>query len=196
MPFQAVSNLITGSLQAGLNWQSQHANLQYQKELQNKIFEREDSAVQRYTADLEKAGIDKLYAFGAGSGGVSNAGQAVQTTAPQIDLSGVSSALGVGSGLLGIMQGIQDLKNSEATEENIRSQTLNNIANSDLSKQQKDNLYQQYEENRNSIDWHWRNVSRPRDYQRGQAGQLAEDLVGATGAAISDTVRAIRNLFK
>lgn len=65
--------------QAELNYRLGMENLQYQKDLQQKIFEREDNAVQRRMADLEKAGLSKTLAAGSAAG----AGAVVHTQAPQ-----------------------------------------------------------------------------------------------------------------
>lgn len=68
---------------ADQNLQFQHENLEYQKALQQQIFEREDTAYQRKVQDLIKAGINPAFAA-TGSG--SNAGSVVSTQAPQSNM--------------------------------------------------------------------------------------------------------------
>ena len=67
--FGAISNGIQN--QANLRYQTE--NLDYQKALQQKIFEREDTAIQRRKRDLEAAGFNPYIAMngnGSGSGAV------------------------------------------------------------------------------------------------------------------------------
>lgn len=72
-----------GKRQADRNYELQKENLDYQKALQEKIFQREDTAVQRRRADLEAAGLNPNLAAGSSAG----AGSVVSTTAPQKDSS-------------------------------------------------------------------------------------------------------------
>ncbi len=61
------------------NFDLQKENLAYQKDLQKKIFAREDNAVQRRVNDLVKAGLSPTLAAGSSAG----AGSVVSTSAPQ-----------------------------------------------------------------------------------------------------------------
>lgn len=80
---------------------------QYQKDLQQQIFQREDNAVQRRVADLEKAGFNKLMATGQAA----NAGSAV----------GAYSGAGGQAAQLnaGIQQSIDSIYNALSTQQNI-----------------------------------------------------------------------------
>lgn len=68
-------------LSSALNYRSQRKTLEYQKGIQKQIFKREDNAMQRKVQDLEKAGLHRTLAAGAGSA----AGNIAPVKAPQID---------------------------------------------------------------------------------------------------------------
>lgn len=78
------------------NLEFQKENLEYQKDLQQQIFEREDTAYQRKVQDLIKAGINPAVAAG-GSG--SNAGSVVSTQAPHNDMKYQAPQFQIGSAI-------------------------------------------------------------------------------------------------
>lgn len=79
---EGIIGALGGVTEAGINYSAQIKNLDYQKDLQKQIFAREDNAVQRRAADLEKAGLSKTLAAGDAAG----AGTAINTTAPQLSM--------------------------------------------------------------------------------------------------------------
>ncbi len=100
-------------------------NFEYQKNLQQQIFGREDNAVQRRAADLEKAGLSKTLAAGDGAG----AGTAISTSpfsgsAPQ------RSPVDLISAGMNMAQGLSDIRKVQAETENALKQ--NKVMDSQL----------------------------------------------------------------
>jgi len=62
------------------NMRMQREQQNYDRDIQQQIFQREDTAIQRQAADLEAAGLSKTLAAGGGAG----AGQVVHSQAPQM----------------------------------------------------------------------------------------------------------------
>lgn len=85
----AVGNMIGNLGAMGYNIYSGEKNLQYQKQLQERIFQREDTAVQRRKADMIAAGFNPVLAAGDGAG----SGSVVQTVAPQVVPNNIGDAL-------------------------------------------------------------------------------------------------------
>lgn len=116
---------ITGAVQTAANigssianYKLQKENLQYQKNLQNQIFEREDNSVQRRVADLEAAGLNKNLAAGSSAG----AGSVVSTTAPQVQAPDLGAML--------------DFKAAQTQIDSTKAQTKNaQVENNILTKQ-------------------------------------------------------------
>lgn len=71
-----------GIAAAGVNYANQQENLEYQKKLQQQVFEREDTSVERRVADLQKVGLSKTLAAGDGA----SSGAVVSTKAPELNV--------------------------------------------------------------------------------------------------------------
>lgn len=82
----AVMDTVTfGGWSATKNREFEEQNLDYQKALQQQVFEREDTAVQRRMNDLIKSGLNPNLAAGSAAG----TGSVVGTSAPQQQRSGI-----------------------------------------------------------------------------------------------------------
>lgn len=131
-------NYELAKLNSERNYQLQRETLDYQKELQQKIFNREDTATQRKKADLIAAGMNPLLAAGSGAG----AGSVVPVITPQFETPVKQASLfpdSIGQGISKtIDEMIQNQKVSaeidtlkanasfiKANEKNINAQTKN-----------------------------------------------------------------------
>lgn len=113
-----------------LNFQQQKENLEYQKALQQEIFQREDTAYQRTVNDMRSAGLSPLT-----MGSTNNAGTVVSTTAPQRvsqdQTNRINAMNNVFNGVLGmantINQTVASHKQNEFVQTQIDSNNIDNI---------------------------------------------------------------------
>lgn len=98
--FSAVAGAVSGGLTGVGSLIQNKKNRDYQKALNQKIFEREDTAYQRAVSDARSAGFSPLVAAGTSSGGVGGT-----VSAPPVDSSGdmLQSVVGSIAQIVGAM---------------------------------------------------------------------------------------------
>ncbi len=103
------------------NYDLQVENLAYQKDIQNKIFEREDNAVQRRVSDLVSAGLSPTLAAGSSAG----AGSVVSTSAPQkkSNFESLMALASVGTALANQQKAITEAENARLSYEQNKMNT-------------------------------------------------------------------------
>lgn len=118
-----VAGLVANIIQSQQDYKKQKDAFAYQKQLQQEIFNREDTAAQRRATDLRAAGLNQLLVGGSGAG----AGSVVPVKAPErsykID---PMSAIQIGLGM-------QELKKKQVDvdykEEQITAKQIENYVN-------------------------------------------------------------------
>lgn len=96
-----IGSLAGNAITSAMNYNQQKRELAYQHALQERIFQREDSAYQRTVKDMRAAGLSPL-----SMNGTNGAGEAIATQAPQNDF---DAGAAVGS-LLNAASAMEDLK--------------------------------------------------------------------------------------
>ena len=98
-----------------LNYENQKDALEWQKDIQQTIFNREDTSIQRRVADLQAAGLSPVLAAGQGAG----TGGTVQINPPQLNLSGAEQMA------FNLMRMEADISATRSQEEYTKTQTYN-----------------------------------------------------------------------
>lgn len=147
----AVSDAIIGGLNYAEQKKTNEKNLalqreqfEYQKALQQQIFDREDSAVQRKVKDLVKSGLNPLLAGGGGANAGSSVGmvQMGGQTAPQLQM----NAQGAVDSIYNSLKMKQDIATSKIQRALIGTQIASEAAKAQNTAQQTKNLQQEVKE--------------------------------------------------
>lgn len=148
------------------NLAMQQSNLEYQKDLQQQIFQREDTSYQRTINDMRKAGLSPL-----AMSGTNNSGAVLTTNAPQRMTQDATSSINglsaLGSSLNDMSQAIFQKQQNELTkrfqqkqmeilDEDKRAKELDNLEKSNTLKvriqKQREELRRMKIDNRNQQD--------------------------------------------
>lgn len=127
--FGSIIQGIAGIQDSNINiWNAYQSwkNTQYQKDLQNRIFRREDNSQQRAVKDLLAAGLSPTLAAGSGSG----AGQAINVSAPHAE----SNLSDIAPAIMSLMKMKEDISNTVAQRELIDQQRRKTSAEADIAR--------------------------------------------------------------
>lgn len=128
-----IASIVTSAISSVANTVLGFENYSYQKDLQNKMFAREDTSIARRVADLKAAGLSPVLAAGQGA----NAGPVVQVKQPEINTDVIQ-------GLVNLLTMQKDFAVKDQQIQTLKSQkNLNDISTAtkswDLSKYKESN---------------------------------------------------------
>lgn len=138
------------------NWRE---NFDYQKALQERIFDREDTSYQRTVNDMRQAGLNPLAMNGTNGGGEAIATSPLQQEAPQNQK--ISNTAKIMGDLIGTMNGIQNYqvgisygKEQEAKAQQAQTQAfidqltaMDKIKSSGIDRKTKEELFKDFTRN-------------------------------------------------
>lgn len=107
-----------------MNFKLELEKFAYDKDLQERIFQREDNAVQRKMADLEKAGLSKTLAAGSGA----SAGAVVPKNTPQMGSAGKQMQQKAMADLIGTVMNLATMK-ADIARTNAQTSLIKSQAN-------------------------------------------------------------------
>lgn len=124
----AIAEIVAGAIEGignlGYNIYTNERDFDYQKSLQNQIFNREDNAIQRRVADLKAAGLNPNLAAGSAAGAGAVVGR---SNTPNINGNVVGNALDMASH-------VQQLRNEREQNEILKNQKTISNYNADLER--------------------------------------------------------------
>ena len=167
------------------NYDWQRAVFGYNLGLQNTMFNREDTAVQRRVADLEAAGLSPVLAAGQPA----NAGPVIHTTAPERQRAELPDFL---NSVMSLLKMKEDISNTVAQRDLIKAQEINAKSNT---------IKNLYDLEKTSADIANKNIDtaiKSHDYKifkatgtTSQSGSVVKDLRNLFGASQSPVVKGI-----
>lgn len=148
----------TGKTNNEMNLDFQRENLDYQKTLQEKIFEREDTAYQRTVNDMRLAGLNPVSMQGTNA-----AGEAIQTSSPEStktsdiqalgEIMNVISQLNVNRNNNSVSQANANLINAQAENQKIKNLYESDILAKTIDSLDLGNIGKRFQNQRDNISW-------------------------------------------
>ena len=116
-----VGNMMTQNQMAQQNFGLSQEQFEYQKQLQQTMFQREDNSIQRRVSDLQAAGLSPVLAAGQGA----SAGSVISTSAPQRQ---ITDNMSMAPLVMAAIKMKNDISMTDAQKELIETQKLLNTS--------------------------------------------------------------------